>query len=86
MGYNGINYLSTGAGFLPSTVLRQGFGAGGDGNSDIWSPRIPHPQTSMGFGFGSTMIITLPETNIAPENRVSQKETTFPTNIFQGLC
>ena len=27
---------------------------------------------------------TLPETNIAPENRVSQKETSIPTIHFQG--
>ena len=30
--------------------------------------------------------ITLPETNIAPENRPSQKESNLPTTIFQGLC
>ena len=30
--------------------------------------------------------ITLPETNIAPENRPSQKETSIPTIHFQGLC
>ena len=29
---------------------------------------------------------TLPETNIAPENRPSQKETTIPTIHFQVLC
>ena len=28
---------------------------------------------------------TLPETNIAPENRPSQKETSIPTIHFQGL-
>ena len=28
---------------------------------------------------------TLPETNIAPENRPSQKETSLPTIHFQGL-
>ena len=28
---------------------------------------------------------TLPETNIAPENRPSQKETSVPTIIFQVL-
>ena len=27
---------------------------------------------------------TLPETNIAPENRPSQKETSIPTIHFQG--
>ena len=29
---------------------------------------------------------TLPETNIAPENRSSQKETGLPTINFQVLC
>ena len=29
---------------------------------------------------------TLPETNIAPENGPSQKETSIPTTNFQGLC
>ena len=29
---------------------------------------------------------TLPETNIAPENRPSQKETSIPTIHFQVLC
>ena len=29
---------------------------------------------------------TLPETNIAPENRVSQKESSIPTIHFQGIC
>ena len=31
------------------------------------------------------MKFTLPETNIAPENRPSQKETSIPTIIFQVL-
>ena len=29
---------------------------------------------------------TLPETNIAPENRPSQSESSIPTMHFQGLC
>ena len=29
---------------------------------------------------------TLPETNIAPENRLSQEETSIPTLHFQVLC
>ena len=29
---------------------------------------------------------TLPESNIAPENRLSQEETTIRTTIFQVLC
>ena len=31
------------------------------------------------------MIYTLPETHIAPENKVSQKESCFHTSIFEGL-
>ena len=30
--------------------------------------------------------ITLPETNIAPENRPSQKETSIQTINSEGLC
>ena len=30
--------------------------------------------------------LTLPETNIAPENRPSQKENSIPTIHVQGLC
>ena len=29
---------------------------------------------------------TLPKTDIAPENRPSQKESSLATPIFQGLC
>ena len=29
---------------------------------------------------------TLPETNIAPENRPSQKESSIPTIRFEVLC
>ena len=38
------------------------------------------PPSSYKQGF------TLPETNIAPENRPSQKETSIPTIDFQMLC
>ena len=31
-------------------------------------------------------LITFPETNVAPENRPSQNETSIPTIHFQGLC
>ena len=31
------------------------------------------------------MIYTLPGTNVAPENIVSQKESCFHTSIFEGL-
>ena len=31
-------------------------------------------------------LFTLPETNIAPENGPSQKETSLPTIHFQALC
>ena len=35
---------------------------------------------------GMYIIYTLPETNIAPENRSSQMETSIPTIHFQGPC
>ena len=31
-------------------------------------------------------LVTLPETNVAPENRPSHKETSLQTIHFQGLC
>ena len=31
-------------------------------------------------------MITLPKTNLAPENGPSQKETSIPTIHFQGIC
>ena len=31
-------------------------------------------------------IYTLPKTNIAPEKLPSQKESSLPSTIFQGLC
>ena len=40
------------------------------------------PQWVWFFRYAST----LPETNIAPENRPSQKETSIPTIHFQVLC
>ena len=39
-----------------------------------WAPKSPGRSR-----------VTLPETNIAPENRVSQKEGSIPTIRFQGL-
>ena len=38
------------------------------------------------FGGKYFWIYTLPETNIAPENGPSQKETSLPTIHFQGIC
>ena len=35
---------------------------------------------------GVPLMITLTETNIAPENKVSQKESRLPTMHFQGRC
>ena len=35
---------------------------------------------------GHLQNITLPKTNMAPENRPSQKETSIPTIHFQVLC
>ena len=37
-------------------------------------------------GHSQTWVGTLPETNIAPENRPSQKESSVPTIIIQVLC
>ena len=42
-----------------------------------------HQTIQRRFG---TNRITLPETNVAPENRPSQKETSIPTIHFQVLC
>ena len=48
------------------------------------------PADFMNSGLGIIMYnlrkITLPETNIAPENRSSQTETSIPTIHSQGLC
>ena len=35
---------------------------------------------------GQYFMITLPKTNVSPENGPSQKETSLPTIDFQGLC
>ena len=35
---------------------------------------------------GQNSKFTLPETNLAPENRGSRKETSLPTIHFQVLC
>ena len=35
---------------------------------------------------GRLLLYTLPETNIAPQNMPSQKETSIPTVHFQVLC
>ncbi len=34
----------------------------------------------------SSEVVTIPETNIAPENGPSQKEINIPTVHFQVLC
>ena len=39
-----------------------------------------------GFSNMAKWLITLPETNIDPENRPSQKESSIPNIKFQGLC
>ena len=43
-----------------------------------------NPLTTSGL-VGTSVSFTLPETNIAPENRVSQKESSIPTIHFQGV-
>ena len=50
--------------------------------------RVPLSDLKMVFknpGDG-VPLCTLPKTNIAPENRPSQKESSIPTINFQGLC
>ena len=51
---------------------------------------VEPPETSKRFvGFilsERSVTHTLPETNIAPENGPSQKESSLPTIHFQGLC
>ena len=39
-----------------------------------------------GFSKTAKWLITLPETNIDPENRPSQKGSSIPNSNFQGLC
>ncbi len=48
-------------------------------------PRAASKATS-GLSKSTSESVTLPKTNIAPENRPSQKENSFPTIIFQGTC
>ena len=43
------------------------------------------PRSNDKWGI-TTKKYTLPETNVAPENRQSQKETSIPSIHFQGLC
>ena len=38
-----------------------------------------------GFLFNKALLCTLPETNIAPANRLSQKESSLPTTIFRAM-
>ena len=44
------------------------------------------PPKTNGWNPKRLLVSTLPEINIAPENRPSQKETSIPTIHFQGLC
>ena len=59
----------------------------------IWNDSLSHFSDSHGTSpvyFPYPWMVdfygTLPKTNIAPENRPSQKETSVPTVNFQGLC
>ena len=54
-------------------------------NSESRVPIHP-PKKDNIYIYSYLYIYTLPETNIAPENRPSQKETSIPTMHFQGLC
>ena len=56
-------------------------------NPPKWMVKIngkPNPKEQMDDLGGKPP--TLPETNIAPENKPPQKETSTPTIHFQGLC
>ena len=52
------------------------------------SMRVAHhfPRESKAASAKLCQSVTLPETNIATENRPSQKETHLPTIHFQVLC
>ena len=63
-------------------VLQPPSGVGSPERVDMknWTNKnFPNPPTK-------TMTYTPREFNIAPENRPSQKESSLPTIIFQGLC
>ena len=50
------------------------------------SPTIDHPGLMVDKIPSIEWEYTLPETNVAPENRPSQKEISIPTIHFQVLC
>ena len=58
------------------------------GRSDMNAFNLVHPKSYLVGGFNpiKKILLTLPETNIAPENRPSQKEIHIPTIHFLGLC
>ena len=43
-------------------------------------------QKNMVLAWWEDKPITLPKADIAPQNRVSQKESSLPTTNFQVLC
>ncbi len=47
---------------------------------------LPQNFLPQNFGEMDPIWLTIPETNIAPENKPSQKETSIPTIHFQVLC
>ena len=49
-------------------------------------PRLDMEPETFVFGFMLNLWCTLPETNKAPENGPSLKETSIPTIHFQVLC
>ncbi len=53
-------------------------------DTGLWSSLL-NPKSGI-FVFLLIQWFTLPETNIAPEKRPSQKETSIPTIHFQVLC
>ena len=55
--------------------------------SDDANERVAsHLVKTVAISSGLCSTYTLPETNIEPENRPSQKETSIPTIHFQVLC
>ena len=53
---------------------------------DILEKSISLLRAGRGDSMTIFVVSTLPETNIAPENRSSHKETSIPTIHFQVLC
>ena len=56
-------------------------------SANCWGVHIYKSELAVffcGICLGACLCVTLPETNIAPENGPSQKESNIPTIHFQG--